>query len=92
LLLLLLTLLLVLLLVLTLLLLLLLLSLLLLLALMRLDAESIVPVCSVKFGIGPGQHRPNGSLRVFTLFLALHWWLGSQIIIIRSAFERIHAC
>lgn len=61
----------------------------LLLALGRLANESIVPVCSVIVGIAPGKHRPNGPLCVFALFLALHWWLRSQIIV-RSAFECIH--
>lgn len=58
----------------------------LLLALGRLANESIVPVCSVIVGVAPGKHRPNGPLRVLALFLALHWWLGSQLII-RSALE-----
>jgi hypothetical protein len=61
----------------------------LLLALGRLANESIVPVCSVIIGIAPGKHRPNGPLCVFALFLALHWWLGSKVIV-GSAFECIH--
>lgn len=58
----------------------------LLLALGRLANESIVPVCSVIFGVAPGKHRPNGPLCVLALFLALRWWLGSQFVV-RSAFE-----
>ena len=57
----------------------------LLLALRRLASQSIVPVCSVIVGIAPGKHRPNRSLCILALFLALHWWLGSQVIV-RSAF------
>ena len=58
----------------------------LLLALGRLANESIVSVCSIVIGVAPGKHCPNRPLRILALFFALHWWLGSQIIV-GSAFE-----